>query len=300
MIELRDIYCLRIGTSDLDKAEYFATEIVGLQTVLRTDDRLYLRSDKKHHSLCYIKGDPKDHTVAFELKDWRGLDSALAQLDAAGIECGRGSADEAEDRFTHEFGWFHDPTGNRIEIWVRPHDANRIYHPKRLTGITGFGHIGLNTTDPVRDQDFWLEHFNAKISDWIGPAPLMRVKPQHHQFALFPTKGPGIQHVNHQVESIDDLMRAAYFLQKQGVKIVFGPGRHATSGGYFLYFEGLDGLTFEYSTSDRMIIEDDENYRPRQFALEDESFCIFGAKPDIAEFKRSDEEETPKVTPLFG
>lgn len=286
MIELRDIHGLRIGTSDLDKAEQFCTDIVGLQAIHRTDDRLYLRSDHRHHSLCYFKGKAGDHTVAFELKDWEGLDRALAELEAAGVPCGRGSAEEAEDRFTHEFGWFNDPTGNRIELLVRPYEANRPYHPSRPTGITGFGHIGLNTTDPARDQGFWLQHFNARVSDWIGPAPLIRVKAQHHQLALFPTKGPGIQHVNHQVESIDDLMRAFYFLQERQVRIVFGPGRHATSGGYFLYFEGLDGLTYEFSNSDRSIVEDEENYRPRQFAMENESFCVFGAVPDIPEFKK--------------
>lgn len=285
MIELRDIHCVRMGTTDLDAAEKFAVDIVGLQVVERTDDRLRLRSDWRHHSLCYFKGEPGDHTIQFELKDWRGLDTALAQLDAAGVPCGRGTDEEAIDRFTHEFGWFTDPTGNRIEMLVRPYEANRPYYGPRPTGITGFGHIGLNTTDPARDQDFWMQHFNARVSDWIGPVPLMRVKTVHHQFALFPSSGPGIQHINHQVERIDDLLIAAYYLQERDVRIVFGPGRHATSGGYFLYFEGHDGVTFEYSTSDRMIIEDDENYRPRQFALEDESFCLFGSKPDISEFK---------------
>lgn len=285
MIELRDIHCVRLGTPDLDAAEKFATEIVGLQTIERTSNKLYLRSDWRHHSVHYFQGEPGDHTVAFELKDWRGLDKALGELEEAGVECGRGSAEEAAERYTHEFGWFKDPTGNHIELLVRPHDGNRPYHPNRPTGITGFGHVGLNTTDPVRDQAFWMEHFNARISDWIGPAPLFRVQPQHHQFALFPTTGPGIQHINHQVATIDDLLRFVYHLQKNDVRIVFGPGRHITSGGYFLYFEGHDGVIYEFSTSDRKIIEDDDSYRPRQFALEDATFCVFGAKPDIAEFK---------------
>jgi len=285
MIEFRDIHCVRMTTPDLDAAEAFATDILGLQAIERTPERLYLRADWRHHSLCYVKGALGQHTVGFELKDWRGLDAALSQLHGAGVPCGHGTQEEAADRYTHEFGWFNDPSGNRIEMLVRPYEANRPYYPKRATGITCFGHIGLKTTDVLRDQEFWLEHFNARISDWIGPAPLMRVKPEHHQFALFPADGPGVQHVNHQVDSIDDLLKAVYYLQDRGVRIVFGPGRHATSGGYFLYFEGLDGVTFEYSTSDRKIINDDENYRPRQFALEDETFCLFGATPDIKEFQ---------------
>lgn len=284
MIEFRDIHRVRIGTPDIDKAENFATEILGLQSILRTPSQVYIRSDFRHHSLCYYEGEAGEHTVCFELKDWNALDDSLAQLEKAGVECGKGTDAEAEERFTHSFGWFIDPTGNRIEMLVRPYDANRRFFPARDAGVTGFGHVGLNSSDVARDEKFWLTHFNMKISDWIGPAPLLRVNPKHHQIAFFPTGKPGIQHVNHQVESFDDLMRSLYFLKEKGYRVEFGPGRHATSGGYFLYFEGLDGLTYEYSTSDRKVI-DDPDYRPRQFALEDESFCIFGAKNEVEEFQ---------------
>lgn len=286
MIELRDIYYARLGTQDLDKAEKFATEIVGLQKVERTADRLYLKSNAHHHSLCYFLGDPSEHIIAFELTDWSQLDAAFAQLSTAGVPCGRGSAEEAADRHVESFIWFLDPTGNRIEIVSRPHDAGRRYFPARDAGILGFGHVGLCSTDPVRDQAFWLEHFNVKISDWIGPCPLLRVNTRHHQMALFAAKRKGIQHINHQVAEIDDVMRSYYFVKEQNIKVVFGPGRHPTSGGNFLYFEGPDGMIFEYSNSDRKIIEDgDTTYRPRQFPLHPTSFCMWGSKPDIAEFK---------------
>ena len=47
MIELRDIHYARIGTRDLDTAEHFATQVMGLEKVERTADRLYLRSGGK-------------------------------------------------------------------------------------------------------------------------------------------------------------------------------------------------------------------------------------------------------------
>ena len=95
----------------------------------------------------------------------------------------------------------------------------------------------------------------------------------------------GIQHINFQVAEIDDIMKAWYFLKSQDVRIVFGPGRHPTSGGNFVYFEGHDEVIFEYSNSDRNIVGDLENYRPRQFPLHPTSFCMWGSKPDIAEFR---------------
>jgi len=285
MIELRDIQYARLGTRDLDAAERFATEVVGLQKVERTADRLYLKSDSKHHTLCYFLGEPGDHTIAFELMDWSMLDAALERLTAAGVPCGRGSEAEAEDRHVGAFVWLLDPTGNRIELVARPHEAGRRYFPARDAGILGFGHVGLCSTDPVRDQAFWLTHFNAMVSDWIGPCPLLRVNPRHHQMALFAAERKGIQHINHQVAEIDDVMRAYYFLKERGSKIVFGPGRHPTSGGNFVYFEGHDQVIFEYSNSDRRIIDDPATYRPRQFPLHPTSFCMWGSKPDIAEFR---------------
>jgi 2,3-dihydroxy-p-cumate/2,3-dihydroxybenzoate 3,4-dioxygenase len=106
----------------------------------------------------------------------------------------------------------------------------------------------------------------------------------HHRLALFPSARAGVQHVNHQVAGIDDVMRAYYFLRERGVRIVFGPGRHPTSSAVFLYFEGPDGMVYEYSTGVRLI-EDEASHRPRQFPFEPASFCMWGSRPDIPEFR---------------
>ena len=52
-------------------------------------------------------------------------------------------------------------------------------------------------------------------------APLLRIDQVHHKIALFPSSRAGVQHVNHQVESVDDVMRAWYMLKKLGVPIAF-------------------------------------------------------------------------------
>jgi 2,3-dihydroxy-p-cumate/2,3-dihydroxybenzoate 3,4-dioxygenase len=104
--------------------------------------------------------------------------------------------------------------------------------------------------------------------------------------ALFPASASGVQHINHQVGSIDDLMRSWYRLQREGVPIMFGPGRHPPSGAVFLYFQGPDGMVFEYSTGVKRIT-DESSHRPRHFPVCNESFCMWGAVPHIAEFSRS-------------
>lgn len=283
MIELIDVRYARLGTADLEAAVRFATEIIGLEIVRREGGRVYLRGDDRDHNIVYFEGDPADHVLGFELADEHGLEDAIAVLTAAGIPHRRGSDAECADRRVMDFVEFRDPTGNRFDLVVRPFHGTRRYFPTRDAGITEFSHVGLRTTDAARDEAFWTTHFNIRANDWIGPAALMSFDAVHHRIALFPADRPGIQHVNFQVASIDDLMRSYYFLTDRQVHIVFGPGRHATSGAMFLYFEGPDGMVYEYSHGVRMI--DDPAYRPRQFPFTPEAFCVWGARPDIPEFQ---------------
>ncbi|OVZ56390.1 glyoxalase/bleomycin resistance/extradiol dioxygenase family protein [Pigmentiphaga sp. NML080357] len=294
MIHLHDIRYVRLGTPDLDGAVRYATEILGLQVARREGKAVYFKSDSRDHTLCYFEGDPRDHTTGFEVDTPEELEQALEQLERAGYQATRGKAAEAEQRYVREFINFKDPSGNSVDLVYAPLHSGRRYFPSRDAGITGFSHIGLRTLDARRDEVFWTRLLSAKVSDRIGEAPLLRIDEApllridevHHKIALFPSAYPGVQHINHQVESIDDIMRAFYVLQEKGIPIRFGPGRHPTSSAIFLYFEGPDGMIYEYSTGVRLITEEDEkNYRPRNFPADPTGFCMWGSKPDIPEFK---------------
>jgi 2,3-dihydroxy-p-cumate/2,3-dihydroxybenzoate 3,4-dioxygenase len=287
MIDLLDIRYVRLGTRDLRAADRFAREVVGLELARVEAGARYYRSDDRDHTLVYFEGDPADHTAGFELRDGDALQAAAATLSDRGFAVQAGSAEACEQRQVRGFVSFRDLTGNRIDLVMRPQHSGRRHFPSRDAGITGFSHIGLCSTDAPRDEAFWCGVLGARVSDRIGDAALLRIDPVHHKVALFPTTRSGIQHVNHQVESIDDVMRAWYLLREKGVKIVFGPGRHPTSGAVFLYFEGPDGMVYEYSTGVRRIAPEDEaTYRPRQFPAEPSSFCMWGSKPDIPEFRK--------------
>ena len=309
MIDLHDIRYLRIGTPDLDSAVEYATKIVGLQLAARDAKAAYFRSDKapvrgdtRDHTLVYFEGEANDHVVGFDLKNPDDLDAAAAELEKAGHPVRQGTQDECEQRRVRAFVASKDPSGNKIEIVARPYHSGLRYHPTRDAGITHFSHIGLRTSNAARDEAFWTRLCNARVSDWIGDAPLLRIDTVHHSLALFPSLQPGVQHINHQVEDVDDVMRSYYFLREKGVKIVFGPGRHPSSSAVFLYFEGPDGMVYEYSVGVKHIRPEDEAaYRPRQFPFAPESFCMWGARPDIAEFradKKTDGPERGKKAPL--
>ena len=278
MIQLKDVSYVRLGSADLESAENFATSCLGLQVVERGRHALYLRSDERAHTLCYFEGDPRNQSVGFEVENESSLQDAAATLESLGHAVHAGTAQEAEQRKVKSFVGFRDPCGNHIELVVRPERSGRRYFASRDAGITGFSHVGLNSTDPVRDETFWTHVCNARVSDRIGDIPLIRVNAIHHTIALMRAPAAGIQHINHQVETNDDVLRSFYFLSEQRVPIVFGPGRHPTSGARFLYFTGPDGMIFEYSVGVEEI-EDETTHRPRQFGFEPTSFCMWGSKP---------------------
>jgi 2,3-dihydroxy-p-cumate/2,3-dihydroxybenzoate 3,4-dioxygenase len=288
MVDLHDIRYVRLGTDDLGEAVRFATTVLGLELVSRDRDAAYLRGDDRDHNICYVAGRAQGHAVGFDLATAAALDRAAAELDGAGIPVRAGTAADCEQRRVRAMLAVDDPSGNRLELVVRPAASGRRYFPSRDAGITSFSHIGLRTLDAPRDEGFWTGRLGARVSDWIGNAALLRIDAVHHKVALFPSSYPGVQHVNFQVQSIDDVMRSFYFLQKLNVRIVFGPGRHPTSGATFLYFQGPDDVVYEYSTGVRLISPEDEaGYVPRQFPLVPSSFCMWGSLPDIPEFRTS-------------
>ena len=277
MINLHDIRYCRVGVSNLDEATRFATDILGLDVAYREPNAVYFKSDDRDHTMVYFRGDPKDHTVAFEAGGVADLELAAVELGRAGVDARLGTADECEQRHVGAMLAFQDPSGGKVELVVRPHHSGVRYHGRRDAGITGFSHVGLSTTNPARDEQFWTQVCNARVSDRIGDIALMRVNAIHHTVALAPGRGAGIHHINHQVGSNDDVLRSYYHLSGQRVPIVFGPGRHPTSGARFLYFQGPDGMVFEYSVGVDEI-EDEETHRPRQFGFEPSSLCMWGAK----------------------
>jgi 2,3-dihydroxy-p-cumate/2,3-dihydroxybenzoate 3,4-dioxygenase len=285
MINLHDICYVRLGTADLDHAVQFAGEILGLQPAGRGQRTAQFRADDRAQTLTYIDGDPSQHVVGFELRTLQDLEAAAAELDDAGHRVTAGTRAECDDRAVRTFINVADPTGTSIDLAVGPAREGSRYYGSRDAGITSFSHVGLYSTNPQADEKFWTGTFSARVSDRVGDAALLRIDEVHHKGALFPAQRSGIQHVNHQVASIDDVMRSYYFLCEQGVKIRFGPGRHPTSGAVFLYFVGPDGMTYEYSTGVRLIT-DEAGHQPRQFPMRPSSGCSWGSKAEIPEFPR--------------
>jgi 2,3-dihydroxy-p-cumate/2,3-dihydroxybenzoate 3,4-dioxygenase len=266
MIILTDIAYVRSGVADLDGAVRFATDIVGLELAAPTEVGVaHLRADHRHHCLALVEGPSGVISSGFSVADSDALAIAETELERSGYSVRRGSATEARSRRVGEFIAFDDPFGNRLELVSQQETITRPVAFTRPAGITEFGHLCLDAPDVHEAYRFWSTRFNARVSDWIGSAAcLLRIDPVHHKLAVFRGDGPGLCHMNFQVDSIDDVFRNWHFLVDHGVEIEMGPGRHPQSTAIFLYFLGPEGFTYEYSFGVRRI-EDDAAWVPRTF-----------------------------------
>jgi 2,3-dihydroxy-p-cumate/2,3-dihydroxybenzoate 3,4-dioxygenase len=268
MIELTDIAYVRSSTPDLEESVRFATEIVGLEVSGTEDGVIYLRADDRHHRLSLVEGPPGVLAIALCLASADDLRRAEQDLHTAEFDVARGSADEARARRVAEFIAFDDPAGNRIELVVDPAVLGRPVNFTRDAGITECGHFCLDAQDTREAAKFWTTMFSARVSDHIGDAAyLLRIDPVHHKLAIFANDRPGLCHINFQVDSLDSLMRNWRFLQRSGVEVQSGPGRHPTSSAIFVYFSGPQNMTYEYSYGVAHV--DERTWRARNFPLEE-------------------------------
>ena len=270
MIELTDIAYVRSSTPDLEESVRFAVDVVGFEVVAEEPEAVLLRCDERHHCLAFVDGPAGVLASGFTVRDMDALADAEAQLESYGLAVARGSASESAQRRAAAFVAFDDPAGNHVELVVDQAVLGRPVAFGRDAGITEFGHLCLDAESPAEAAEFWTRVFSARVSDRIGQAAyLLRIDPVHHKLAIFAGDEPGLCHINLQVDSLDRLMQNWRFLEREGVEIQSGPGRHPTSGAIFVYFSGPQSMTYEYSFGVRRI-EEDGTWRPRNFPLEEQ------------------------------
>src|SRR5215475_16130225 len=103
MIDLQRVCYVRLGTQDIEGATRFATNVLGLEISEAIKGAVYFKSDEREHTLCYVEGDPRDQTVAFEVGSRATLSAAAGELERLGHIVHTGTSGEAEARKVREF-----------------------------------------------------------------------------------------------------------------------------------------------------------------------------------------------------
>jgi 2,3-dihydroxy-p-cumate/2,3-dihydroxybenzoate 3,4-dioxygenase len=283
LIAIEQLRYVLLGTSDLAGAVEFAQRTLGLEPVDRTASLATFRSDDRDYTLAFLADDPAIQAVGFEVREPKTLDVALDALRARGLRVGRGTAEECKLRKVRDLVWFYDHSGNRIELVVRPLNSGWRYFPSRDAGIMGFDGVMLRSTAVAKDEELWTEVLGARVSDWAGSAPYLRIDAAHHRLALFPADRAGVLAVEYAVENVNLMMRNYYVLQNSQVAVMHGPGRRPTSEQLFLTFNGPDGVLYSF-VAEGQPADGGLERRPRQFPAGPEGLCSWGSENKIKEF----------------
>jgi catechol-2,3-dioxygenase len=225
------------------------------------DGALRLTTDAHSHCLELHRADTAGlHHIAFEVKD---VGRAVATLQGA-VEL-----EAVPSPGYAEAAAFRDPEGNMIRLVAgnQPSDAiapgDRTFRPRKL------GHIGVRAVDPKAQSEFFTDVIGFRLSDWIGDQVVfLRCNPDHHVLVFVaepPEGGSSTHHVAYEVDSFEDFARQADLLATQGVRVDWGPGRHAPSRNYFMYFDDSDGNRIEWVNSIKQIPDDDDTYVPETY-----------------------------------
>ncbi|MBO9379847.1 bleomycin resistance protein [Sphingomonas histidinilytica] len=250
-IRYRRLGYLALNVSDLERSRAFYTDVVGLtDDGAGSADRVYLRCSDKHHDLLLVRGDvPGVKRAAWQMESRDALEAARAHFTEIGLALRPVDAAECRDLGIEEAFRIGEPTTGVVFEFYATMAELAPFVPTH-TDIQRLGHIVLSSTDRPATEAFLREHMNFRVSDRVeNIVSFMRCfpNPLHHSLGVGGGTRIGLNHINFMVSNIDDIGRAYHRVKANGVKIVYGPGRHPPSDSIFLYFLDPDGMTVEYS-----------------------------------------------------
>ncbi|MEL1251175.1 VOC family protein [Aurantiacibacter gilvus] len=260
-----DLHYVALAVPDLGSEREFFTEKWGLVEVAERDGMVYLAAEGVAHPyVIRLRQDDvrKIDLIGFSAPDAQSVDALRESVSAAG---GKIIGEPALlDRPFGGYGFrFFDIDGHAIEV-VADNERREARELSKGEAIpTGLSHIVLHSPSVQGLVDFYQRALGFRLSDAIGEFMLfLRCNSAHHRLAILP--GPAsLNHVAFDVLSVDELMRGLGRLNKSGVPVQWGPGRHTAGDNTFTYYLTPNGNVVEY-TSDLEEV-DDENWQPQVY-----------------------------------
>ncbi|HUZ74400.1 MAG TPA: VOC family protein [Stellaceae bacterium] len=277
-----------LNVTDLGRARAFYEHQLGLQPSGEGEDgALFFRCGHAHHDVVlYGAAAPGLKRIGLALEGADEVDEAARGFAAAGVEVADVAVAECVALHQGRAVRIVEPfTGATFELYAGMREFSDPFVP-RLAKIQRLGHVVLRVPDFDAACAFYTRVLGFRVSDVIdGQACFMRCHPSpyHHGIALIKGARAQLHHVNFMVSEIDDIGRAIARFGKNGVAIVYGPGRHPPSGSVFLYFLEPDGLTLEYSFGMEEFPETDAR-PPRLFEPIRESYDYWSSFRDAERY----------------
>lgn len=251
---------------DLDASVAWATAIMGLREVQRTDGASYLTHGDNHHSLQLFAGDAAalDH-LSMEARGPDALDALGDRLREAGVPI---LSDTPQEDGIDRAIRFASPDGHTIEVFwgmreAGPRHTGRGVQPRK------FGHPTITAQNPAGVRRLFEEVLEFRLSDELGDGVLtfLRCNVDHHGIGI-QLGPPGLNHYAWEVENLATLGQLGDVLARNGGRFIWGPGRHGAGQNLFTYHFDPAGCIVEYY-ADMYQVWDESTYVPGKWSLED-------------------------------
>lgn len=234
-MEIQSLGYIGVRSQTIDDWRSYGTGLLGLQLIDKSNSSLAFRMDDRKQRIM-VRKDNSDGADFFgwEVSDGAALDRLASRLDNAGVRVERLPAALAGERHVLDLIMFHDPAGNRIEVFHGAAVADTPFSPGRSisgfrTGPLGMGHAVL-TVERIDDvMPFYVDLLGFKLSDFaLRPfkAYFFHINARHHSLALIETGKNGLHHLMMELFSLDDVGQGYDLAQNEQDRIGATLGRH--------------------------------------------------------------------------
>jgi catechol 2,3-dioxygenase len=241
-----------ISAPDLELAAAYYTQVLGLDLVERTDDRLFFKCwDERDHHCLAIRYDPRlgIDRFAFKVEFEDDLDEIEAKVEAYGIhveriskgeEIGQGESIRFGTPSGHQMELVHDVTkvGGRLPLvnpWPVPQGLTGIAPPRMDHVLVGAEEVGEMLHFMQATMDFHLtEQLLSNEGHVMGVFLSRSGRP--HDIANIQGLNGSLHHFSFWLDDWDHVRRAADILAYNAIPIDIGPTRHGITRGNTIYF----------------------------------------------------------------
>lgn len=287
---LRAAY-VELAVADLEAAERFYVDLLGMIVSARTERALYLRGweDRLHHAIVLRESELAGaERLAFRVRSDDDLAPIARLFERRGCptrwvdgdHLGMGRALRVWDPFGFPLEFFYEM--EQFETQLQRFDIQRGAPIMRLD------HFNLHVPRLEEALGFWRglgfrcsEYIATDDDERITGAWLLR-KPSVHDLALTAGSGPRLHHVGMWVTEPAAVLRACDQLAAahHSCAIERGPGRHGVSNAFFVYLRDPDGHRVELYSCD--YYTGDPDLKPLRWSVSDPRCRSFwgAAAPD--------------------
>jgi catechol 2,3-dioxygenase-like lactoylglutathione lyase family enzyme len=276
MIDIRRLGHATLSTPDLERQVDYYTQVIGLTVIERDKDRAFLASKQGLEAVALERGDAAGLTrLSFQVAPGSDLRDVAGALEKEGLR--------TERRNTISPGvaqaiTFTDPKGTLIDVFAEYAFAPEDRTQSNITPLK-LGHVAYRVLDVQKVVRFYTDILGFRVSDWRDNTfAFLRCSPDHHSVNFVIDEQEQLHHVAFEVKDWSEIQRAAEFLAKNEIRLVWGPGRHIIGHNIAIYHRNADDVRVEF------FCEMDQ--------MKDETLGYFDPRP-----WHQDRPQRPKVWP---